>query len=82
MAILGTFYGLDAATLQELKADFILCLKKIAIAGQSYTIGGTTFTRADMKKVADMIGEIQAALDRANGTRRTTSTVASFKSPY
>jgi hypothetical protein len=71
MAIAGLFYGLDAATLATLKTKYTECLEAIASAGQSYTISGRQFTRADLKDVAEMLAEVQAAIDRLNGARTT-----------
>lgn len=82
MAISGDFFGLDSATLTSLKTKFITCLEAIAVAGQEYEIAGRQFTRADLPEVRQTIAELQAAIERAGGTRRITATVAAFKSPY
>lgn len=71
MAIQGLFYGLDAATLATLKTNYLACLNAIAVAGQSYSISGRSFTRADIAEVSQMLAEVQAATDRLNGTRTT-----------
>lgn len=71
MAIEGLFFGLDAATLATLKTNYLACLNAIAVAGQSYSISGRTFTRADLKEVSQLLAEAQAAIDRLNGTRVT-----------
>lgn len=71
MAIEGIFFGLDAATLATLKTNYVACLNAIAVAGQSYSISGRTFTRANLKEVAQLVAEVQAAIDRAAGTRIT-----------
>jgi hypothetical protein len=65
----GQFLGLDAATLTELKTDFVACLKEIAVAGQNYSIGQRNYTRADLAEVRNTIAEINYALDRLSGTR-------------
>lgn len=75
--IQGLFFGLDAATLAQLKADYLSCLTAIAVAGQSYTIAGRQFNRANLAEVKQTIAEIQAALNRANGTS-ITQTFARF----
>lgn len=72
MAIEGIFFGLDAATLSTLKTNYVACLNAIAVAGQSYSISGRTFTRANLKEVSQMLAEVQAAIDRAAGTRTTS----------
>lgn len=83
MAIEGIFFGLDASTLATLKTNYVACLQAIAVAGQSYTISGRTFTRANLKEVAQMLAEVQAAIDRAAGNR-TTQFYPNFNggSPY
>lgn len=83
MAIQGLFYGLDAATLATLKTNYIACLNAIAVAGQSYSISGRSFTRADIKEVSQMLAEVQAAIDRLNNTS-TTQLLPNFYngSPY
>lgn len=75
--IQGLFYGLDSATLTQLKTDYLACLTAIAVAGQSYTIAGRQFNRANLAEVKQTIAEIQAALNRANGTS-ITQTFARF----
>ncbi|MEM6885423.1 MAG: hypothetical protein AAF571_10355 [Verrucomicrobiota bacterium] len=65
----GTFIGLDTADLNELKTEFTACLKAIAVAGQSYTIAGRSFTKANLKEVGDTLGEINHALKLKSGTR-------------
>lgn len=79
MAIKGTFYGLDAATLASLKSKYITCLEAIAVAGQEYEIAGRKFTRANLPEVSAVIAELQAAIDRNTPGRRITSTVAAFR---
>ncbi len=71
MAIQGLFYGLDLATLTQLKTDYVTCLSAIAVAGQSYSISGRTFTRANLAEVSQLVAEVQAAIERLNGTRVT-----------
>jgi len=77
MAIQGLFFGLDAATLTTLKANYVACITAIAVAGQSYSISGRTFSRANLTEVTKTLAEIQAALDRVNGNR-TTQTYPNF----
>jgi bifunctional pyridoxal-dependent enzyme with beta-cystathionase and maltose regulon repressor activities len=71
MAIQGLFYGLDAATLATLKTNWLACVNAIAVAGQSYSISGRTFTRANLAEASQMLAEVQAAIDRLDGTRTT-----------
>ncbi len=75
--ITGAFYGLTAAQLTTLQTDFLACLTAIAVAGQSYTIAGRQFNRANLPEVRETLAEINAALTRANGTS-ATQTFARF----
>lgn len=77
IGIQGYFYGLPVATLQTLLTNYTNCLTAIAVAGQSYSISGRQFNRANLREVSEIVAEIQAALDRAAGTR-TTQTYARF----
>lgn len=69
--IKGLFFGLDATTLATLKTNWLECVNAIAVAGQSYSIAGRTFTRADLAEAAQMLAEVQAAIDRLNNTAVT-----------
>ena len=61
------FDGLDASTLATLKTAYTDCL--IAIAkNQAYALNGRSLTRANLSEVKSTLGEIQSALDLANGT--------------
>ncbi len=81
MAVTGSLVGLDAATLASLKTEYTSCLLAIANVGQSYSIGGRSFTKADGPFVRDMLAEITYAQQRAAGTL-VTMTVPRFGSPY
>ncbi len=65
------FFRLSAATLATMSTDWQACLTAIATTGQEYTIAGRSFTRANMKEVADMVGMIEEARAQVAGTRRT-----------
>ena len=82
MAITGIFYGLPLATLQAMQVQLLACLAGIATAGQSYSIAGRQFTRANLSEVKDMVAELQAAIDRANGTRATVTYPNFSRGPY
>ncbi len=77
MAVTGVFYGLPLATLQQLQTDYTTCLTAIAVAGQSYTIAGRQFNRANLKEVRETLAEVIAAIARVNNTG-TTQTFARF----
>jgi len=69
----GTFIHLDAATLATMKTEWLACLSAIATAHQSYTIGNRTFTRANLKEVSEMVGEITYAQQiQSGGLKRWT----------
>lgn len=71
------FYGLTVAQLTTLQTNWLACLNAIAVAGQSYTIGGRQFNRANLHEVGIVLSKINDALARANGSR-TTQTYANF----
>lgn len=66
---MSSFFGLDLADLESLKVEYLACLKAIATAGQSYTIGGRQFTRPDINSVKDLLKEVQEAIDLKKGKR-------------
>ena len=69
--ITGCFYGLPIATLNTQLTYWLNVLTGISTAGQSYTLGGRTFNRANLGEVRQTIQELQAAINRANGTSLT-----------
>ncbi len=81
MAVQGKFYGLPANVLTSMLTTFTTALTAVATTGQSYSIAGRTFTRANLTELSNMIAEIQAALNRANGTA-VNQTYPKFGSPY
>lgn len=79
MALSNPFIGLDSATLSTLKTSAVNCLSAILV-NQSYSLNGRTLTRANLSEVKDMIGQLQAALDIANGNTAEVTHVR-FNSP-
>ena len=75
--ITGAFFGVDSATLATLLTQYTACLVAIATAGQSYTIQGRQYNRAQLEEVRATIAELQAAINRAANTA-TTQTFARF----
>lgn len=57
-----TFFGLPLATLQQLMTDYLACLTAISKVGQSYSMGGRSFSKAQLNEVKDTIRELQAAI--------------------
>lgn len=72
---------MDAATLTIMQTQWQNCLAAIATAGQNYSLGGRTFTRANLAEVSMTLAEVNSALARANGSR-TTQTYGYFTSDY
>jgi hypothetical protein len=56
------FVGLPLADLQELQGLYVQVLKDIALAGQSYSFPGRTFTRADLRAIKETLGDINLAI--------------------
>lgn len=69
----GCFIGLDAATLSSLQTNYLNAIQACAVAGQSYAIGGRSFTRANLDELKKTLQEIQFAQNALNGrlVRRT-----------
>jgi hypothetical protein len=63
----GAFFYLDASTLATLKTQYVACLSAIATTGQSYSIAGRTFTRANLAEVTNILAEIAAAQRKQSG---------------
>lgn len=79
--ITGIFYGLDAATLATLKTAYTNAIVAVATAGQSYSISGRSFTRANLPELNQSLAEIVAAQNYAAGTT-ITQTYPRFGSGY
>lgn len=77
----GLLVGLPLATLTDLQTKYAECLAAIAVAGQSYSISGRSFNRANLTEVQNMLAEVNYAISLASGTARTF-TVAGFGTPY
>lgn len=69
------FIGLDSATLTTLKSEAVACLSAI-LKNQSYSLNGRNLTRANLNDVKGMLGQLQAALDIANGVSAQTTYVS------
>ena len=73
----GSFIGLPVATLTSLRSKYLECLEAIAVAGASYSIGGRSFSRANLGEVRDTIEELSYAIGLASGTK-VINTYAKF----
>ena len=75
VALDNPFLGLEAATLATFKSrvsDAILAV----LSNQSYSLNGKSVTRADLNSLTQMLGQVQWAIDDANGTARTETFVS------
>lgn len=76
MAGSNAFIGLPFATLQTLQTAYVNAVTALA-SNQSYTLNGRTLQRADLDKVTNTLGQINAAIADASGIS-TTRTLVSF----
>ena len=70
-----------AAELQERLALYRTAETRILEGNQSYTVGSTTFTRADLRTVRDEIRRLEARLEMAEiaaGSREPLHSTAVF----
>ena len=67
--ISGQFFGLPYATLTGIMSAYTQALTDLAVAGQSHAVSGRSFTLANIAEVRRTIAELQAAINRSNGTR-------------
>ena len=58
----NTFCFIPLPTLLQLQTQYTAALSAIAIAGQSYSVAGKSFTKADLKNVAEILGSIAYAI--------------------
>ena len=69
------FLGLDSATLALLKTETIAAIRA-CLLNTSYSLNGKSVTRADLGRLNEMLGQIQAAIDDANGDTDTVTFVS------
>ena len=70
------FFGLPLATLQALQTAYVAAVTALA-SNQSYSLNGRTLQRADLDKVMTALGQINGAIDNAQGTS-TNRTLVSY----
>ena len=75
MAMDNPFLGLDTGTLATLKTETIAAIRA-CLLNTSYSLNGKSVTRADLGRLNAMLGQIQAAIDDANGTTDTATFVS------
>jgi hypothetical protein len=64
------FFGLPVATLEAMRDEYVAAIRAVASNGMSYSIGGRSLSRANLTEMKNTLGDIQAALDRAQSKRR------------
>ena len=70
------FLGLDSATLATLKTKTLDAIQAVLL-NQSYSLNGKSVSRADLAQLNNMLGNLQDAINDANG-RSTDTTFVSF----
>ena len=74
-ALSNPFFGIDVATLNTLKTKTLEAIQAVLL-NQSYSLNGKSVNRADLDKLNMMLGQLQSAIDDANGATTTTSFVS------
>jgi hypothetical protein len=69
MAIQGVYYGLDLATVTQIRTDTLTAIEAILKTGASYSIGGRQLTRANLQELQNTVMECTAAINRLAGPR-------------
>lgn len=77
----GQFLGLTAAELTTLRTNTLAALNGVLTGAQSYSLGGRTFTKADIRELRETLAEISHAQSLLDGTR-TTRTYADMSRRY
>jgi hypothetical protein len=69
MAVQGIYYGLDLATVTQIRTDTLNAIEAILKTGASYSIGGRQLTRANLQELQNTVMECTAAINRLSGPR-------------
>ena len=69
MAVQGVFYGLDLATVTQIRNEAVSAIEAILKTGSSYSIGGRQLTRANLADLQNTVMEATAAINRIGGSR-------------
>jgi hypothetical protein len=75
MALDNPFLGIDTATLATLKIETVAAIRA-CLLNTSYSLNGKSVTRADLGRLNEMLGQLQAAIDDANGDTDTVTFVS------
>lgn len=62
------FVGFPVARLTSMQTKYLDAIEAVATGGQSYSINGRSFTRANLDELRDTLAEINAAIEKLNGT--------------
>lgn len=74
-ALSNPFFGIDVGTLNTLKSKVLDAIGAVLL-NQSYSLNGKSVNRADLDKLNVMLGQLQAAIDDANGKTNTITFVS------
>ena len=68
-----SFDGLPLADLLALRAQVLAGITQIMVTGQSYSLGGRSFTAANLSELRSMLGDIGIEIAKLSGrtSRRT-----------
>jgi hypothetical protein len=69
------FLGLDSATLATLKTKTLDAIQAVLL-NQSYSLNGKSVSRADLAQLNNMLGNLQDAINDANGSSTDTTFVS------
>jgi hypothetical protein len=69
MAVQGVYYGLDLATVTQIRTETLTAIEAILKTGASYSIGGRQLTRANLQELQNTVMECTAAINRLSGPR-------------
>jgi hypothetical protein len=75
MAMDNPFLGIDTATLATLKTETVAAIRA-CLLNTSYSLNGKSVTRADLGRLNTMLGQIQSAIDDADGNTDTVTFVS------
>jgi hypothetical protein len=75
MAQDNPFLGLDTGTLATLKTETVAAIRA-CLLNTSYSLNGKSVTRADLGRLNTMLGQIQSAIDDADGNTDTVTFVS------
>jgi hypothetical protein len=75
MASDNPFLGIDTGTLATLKTETVAAIRA-SLLNQSYSLNGKSVSRADLGRLNTMLGQIQSAIDDADGNTDTVTFVS------